>query len=35
MVICLIGFAQNKDESAIRKIVETEIKDFHTNPNRK
>lgn len=35
MVSGLIGFAQNKDESAIRKTVETEIKDFHTNPNRK
>jgi hypothetical protein len=33
--IAVAGFAQTKDELAIRKIIEEEDIAFHTNTNRK
>ncbi len=35
MGISVLGFAQTKDEAAVRQVVKAEIKDFHTNADRK
>lgn len=35
MGISILGFAQTKDEAAVEQVVKGELKDFHTNANRK